>query len=94
MTAETRTIIGSGIVFPIVVASNRSMGSEMCAKHLERVAIGNEMRSEIKALHVESILAERMNRLERDLRERLARVEGLFEGIRDSILGHETAGAP
>ena len=107
MTAETWTIIGTGIVILIAIAaSNRSMRTEMRAERIERVALGNEMRSEIKELRVEvhdihdridrveSTLTERMNRLEMDLRERLARVEGLFEGLRDSILGYTKAGTP
>ena len=86
MTAETWTIIGTGIVILVAIAtSNRSMRSEM--------------RAEIKELHtevhdldnrfgvVETTLTERMNRLEVELRERLARIEGMLEGIRDSILG-------
>ena len=105
MTAETWTIIGTGIVILLAIAtSNRSMRaemrSEMRAERAERIASGNETRSEIKELRVEfhdgidrveSSLTERMNRLEMDLRERLARVEGLFEGIRDSLLNHKAA---
>ena len=101
MTAETWTIIGTGIVILLAIAtSNRSMRAEMRAERAERIASSDEMRSEIKELRVEfhdgidrveSSLTERMNRLEMDLRERLARVEGLFEGIRDSLLNHKAA---
>ena len=102
MTPETWTIIATGLVILLAIAaSTRSMRSEMRVERAERVALGNEMRTEIKELRVEvhgihnridqveSSLTDQMNRLEMDLRERLARVEGLFEGIRDSILGHK-----
>lgn len=107
MTAETWTIIATGVVILIAIAaSNRSMRTEMRAERAERIALGDGLRTELKELRVEvhdihdridrveSTLTERMNRLEMDLRERLARVEGLFEGIRDSILGHIKAGTP
>ena len=101
MTAETWTIIGTGIVILLAIAtSNRSMRAEMRAERAERIASSNEMRTEIKELRVEvhdgidrveSSLTERINRLEMTLRERLARVEGLFEGIRDSLLSQKVA---
>ena len=107
MTAETWTIIATGIVILIAIAaSNRSMLTEMRAERAERIALGDGLQAELKELRVEvhdihnridrveTTLTERMNRLEMDLRERLARVEGLFEGIRDSILGHTKAGTP
>lgn len=34
---------------------------------------------------------DRMNRLGTDIRELLARVEGMIEGIRDAIQGHKAA---
>lgn len=86
MTAETWTIIGTGIVILVAIAtSNRSMRSEMRAEI-------KELRTEVHDLDnrfgvVETTLTDRMNRLEVELRERLARVEGMLEGIRDSILG-------
>ena len=78
MEPESWTVIGTGIVILIAIAvSNRSLRQEFNArlKHLEE---------EIKRIDGD------LKRLELEMRERLARLEGLFEGMRDSIMERAT----
>ena len=72
------TVIGTGIVILIAIAaSNRSLRQEFNTrfKHLEE---------EIKRIDGD------LKRLELEMRERLARLEGLFEGMRETILERTT----
>ena len=71
MTPEVWTVIGTGIVILIAIAtSNRQLRGEM-----------NSLRSEMKGIHIE------IGRL----RERMARLEGLLEGLREAIAGRKPA---
>ena len=75
---ESWTVIGTGIVILIAIAaSNRSLRQEFNTrfKHLEE---------EIKRIDGD------LKRLELEMRERLARLEGLFEGMRETILERTT----
>ena len=75
MEPESWTVIGTGIVILIAIAaSNRSL------RH--------EFNTRLKYLD-ESVLRldGDLKRLELEMRERLARLEGLFEGMREAILG-------
>ena len=50
------------------------------------------MRGEIRDIRGEvKELRERMTRLETELRERMAKVEGLLEGLREAISGRHVA---
>ena len=78
MDPESWTVIGTGIVILIAIAaSNRSLRQEFNTrlKHLEE---------EIKRIDGN------LKRLELEMRERLARLEGLFEGMREAILERTT----
>ena len=75
MTPDSWTIIGTGIVILIAIAtSNHRLRGEI-----------RDVRSEVKELR------ERMARLETELRERMAKVEGLLEGLREAISGRHVA---
>ncbi len=75
MTPDSWTIIGTGIVILIAIAtSNHRLRSEI-----------RDVRGEVKELR------ERMTRLETELRERMAKVEGLLEGLREAISGRHVA---
>ena len=71
MTPEAWTVIGTGVVILIAIAtSNRQLRSEM-----------NSLRSEVKEIHGE------IGRL----RERMVKLEGLLEGLREAITGRKAA---
>ena len=75
MTPDSWTIIGTGIVILIAIAtSNHRLRSEI-----------RDIRGEVKELR------EQMTRLETALRERMAKVEGLLEGLREAITGRNVA---
>ena len=75
MTPDSWTIIGTGIVILIAIAtSNHRLRSEI-----------RDIRGEVKELR------EQMTRLETELRERMAKVEGLLEGLREAITGRNVA---
>lgn len=75
MTPDSWTIIGTGIVILIAIAtSNHRLRAEM-----------KDLRTEVKNLH------ERMTRLETGLRERMAKVEGLLEGLREAVTSRKVA---
>lgn len=75
MTPDSWTIIGTGIVILIAIAtSNHRLRNEI-----------RDVRGEVKELR------ERMTRLETELRERMAKVEGLLEGLREAISGRHVA---
>ena len=75
MTPDSWTIIGTGIVILIAIAtSNHRLRSEI-----------RDVRGEVKELR------EQMIRLETELRERMAKVEGLLEGLREAIAGRNVA---
>ena len=82
MTPDSWTIIGTGLVILIAIAtSNYRLRSEI-----------RDVRSEIRDVQGEvKELRERMARLETELRERMAKVEGLLEGLREAISGRHVA---
>ena len=82
MTPDSWTIIGTGIVILIVIAtSNYRLRNEI-----------RDVRGEIRDIRGEvKELRERMTRLETELRERMAKVEGLLEGLREAISGRHVA---
>lgn len=90
MTPEAWYIIAMGIAVLIAIAtSNRSIRAEFRAEL--KGEIGG-VRREIKKLserigQVDVSLTARLNSLEFELRERLARVEGVLGVIRDSVIG-------
>ena len=78
MDPDSWTVIGTGIVILIAIAaSNRSLRHEFNTrlKYVEENV---------------SRLDGDLKRLELEMRERLARLEGLFEGMRESILERAT----
>ena len=80
MTPEAWTVIGTGVVILIAIAaSNRQLRSEMSA-------LRSELRGEMNGLH------DRMNGIQVEigrLRERMAKLEGLLEGLREAITGRQ-----
>ncbi|MYJ75975.1 MAG: hypothetical protein F4089_13180 [Gammaproteobacteria bacterium] len=76
MTAEAWTIIGTGIAILVAIATSN-----------------RSIRVEIKELRAHVYrLEERINQLEVHLRERLGRVEGTLDVIRDSMFDrHDVA---
>ena len=82
MTPDSWTIIGTGIVILIAIAtSNYRLRNEI-----------RDVRGEIRDVRGEvKELRERMARLETELRERMAKVEGLLEGLREAISGRHVA---
>ena len=71
MTPESWTIVGSTIVILVAFASG--------IRHLRGEL--NDLRGEFNRL------SEQMHRLEVELRERMAKVEGLLEGLREALAG-------
>ena len=78
MVPESWTVIGTGIVILIAIAaSNRSLRQEFNIRF-------KQLEEEIKRIDGD------LKRLELEMRERLARLEGLFKGMRESILERAT----
>ena len=93
MTLEAWTAIGTGVVILIVIEiSHRHL-------HAEMKALRDEIRGEIHALRGEmnggmKSLHGRMDRIRAEigeLRERMARLEGLLVGLREAITGRKAA---
>ena len=82
MTPEAWTVIGTGVVILIAIAtSHRHIRGEMNA-------LRDEFRGEMSGLRGE------MNQLHAEfggLRERMAKLEGLLEGLREAITGRKVA---
>ena len=82
MTPEAWTVIGTGVVILIAIAaSHRQLRSEM-----------NALRGEMYKLHEQ--LSDRVNGIHAEigrLRERMAKLEGLLEGLREAISGRKAA---
>ena len=79
MTPEAWTVIGAGVVVLIAIATSH--------RHLR-----DEFRREMRAFRDES--RGEMNRIHAEvggLRERMARLEGLLEGLREAITGRKAA---
>ena len=75
MTPEAWTVIGTGVVILIAIATSH--------RHLRA-----EMNEKMNSLHV------RMDQMQAEfgvLRERMAKLEGLLEGLREAITGRKAA---
>ena len=101
MTPEAWTVIGTGVVVLIAIAtSHRHLRDEF---RREMRAFRDEIRGEMKAGYDElrgEMKAGReesrgeTNQIRADvggLRERMARLEGLLEGLREAITGRKAA---
>ena len=75
MTPEAWTVIGTGVVILIAIA-----------------AISRQLRGEMNALRDQ--MTDRMDGMQAEigrLRERMAKIEGLLEGLREVITGRKVA---
>ena len=82
MTPEAWTAIGTGVVILIAIAaSNRQLRGEMNALRGEMNAFRDQMTDRMDGVHAE------IGRL----RERMAKLEGLLEGLREAITGRKVA---
>ena len=82
MTPEAWTVIGTGVVILIAIAaSNRQLRSEMNALRDEMYKFHEQLSDRVNGIHAE------IGRL----RERMAKLEGLLEGLREAISGHKAA---
>ena len=89
MTPEAWTVIGTGVVILIAIAaSNRHLRGEMSALRGElnglrdqQSGFRDQMTNRMDGIHVE------IGRL----RERMAKLEGLLEGLREAITGRKVA---
>ena len=75
MTPEAWTVIGTGVVILIAIAASNRQ------LRSEMKAFFVEIRGELKDVHGE------IGRL----RECMAKLEGLLEGLREAITGHKVA---
>ena len=86
MTPEAWTVIGTGVVILIAIAtSHRHLRAEMNAKLDGLRADMNEKLNGLRG---------RMDQLQAEfggLRERMARLEGLLEGLREAVSGRKAA---
>ena len=75
MTPEAWTVVGTGVVILIAIATSH--------RHLRA-----EMNEKMNGLHA------RMDQMQAEigaLRERMAKLEGLLEGLREAITGRKSA---
>ena len=90
VTPEAWTVIGTGVVVLIAIAtSHRHLRDEF---RREMKTFRDEVRGEMKAGHDE--LRGETNQIRAEvggLRERMARLEGLLEGLREAIAGRKAA---
>ena len=86
MTPEAWTVIGTGVVILIAIAtSHRHLRAEM---HEKIDGLRGEMNERMNGLHA------RMDQMQAEigaLRERMAKLEGLLEGLREAITGRKAA---
>jgi len=86
MTPEAWTVIGTGVVILIAIAtSHRHLRAEM---KIMRDELRTEMNEKMNDLHA------RMDRIQAEfggLRERMAKLEGLLEGLREAVTGRKAA---
>ena len=88
MTPESWTVIGTGVGVVVLIAIATSY------RHLrgEMKALRGEFRGEMKALRDE--FRGEANQIHAEvggLRERMAKLEGLLEGLREAITGRKVA---
>ena len=82
MTPDAWTVIGTGVVILIAIAaSSRQLRSEMNALRGEMSGLRDQMSDRMNGIHAE------IGRL----RERMAKLEGLLEGLREAITGRKVA---
>ena len=82
MTPEAWTVIGTGVVILIaIVVSNRQLRGEMNALRSEMNGLRDQMSDKMNGIHSE------IGRF----RERMAKLEGLLEGLREAITGRKVA---
>ena len=85
MTPEAWTVIGTGVVILIAIAAfSRQIRSEMSELRSELRSEMNGLRDQQNGLH------DRINGIHAEigrLRERMAKLEGLLEGLREAITG-------
>ena len=82
MTPEAWTLIGTGVVILIAIAAiSRQLRGEMNALRGEMNALRDQMTNRMDGIHAE------IGRL----RERMAKLEGLLEGLREAITGRKVA---
>ena len=86
MTPEAWTVIGTGVVILIAIAtSHRHLRAEMKAIRDE---LRRDMNEKMNGLHA------RMDQIQAEfggLRERMAKLEGLLEGLHEAITGRKVA---
>ena len=86
MAPEAWTVIGTGVVILIAIAtSHRHLRAEMNEKI---DGLREEMNEKMNGLHT------RMDQMQAEigaLRERMAKLEGLLEGLREAITGRKAA---
>ena len=89
MTPEAWTVIGTGVVILIAIAaSNRQLRGEMNALRGEMNGLRDQQR------RLRDQMTDRMNGMQAEigrLRERMAKIEGLLEGLREAIAGRKVA---
>ncbi|MDD9983570.1 MAG: hypothetical protein OXU81_19825 [Gammaproteobacteria bacterium] len=82
MNPEAWTVIGTGVVILIAIAaSNRQLRSEMNVLRGEMCKLHEQLSGRVNGIHAE------IGRL----RERMAKLEGLLEGLREAISGRTAA---
>ena len=90
MTPEAWTVVGTGVVVLIAIAtSHRHLRDEF---RREMRAFRNELRAEMS--EKTNGLHGRMDQIQAEfggLRERMAKLEGLLEGLREAITGRKAA---
>ena len=97
MTPEAWTVVGTGVVVLIAIATSyRHLRVEMKAIRDEfrgeMKAVRDEFRGEMKAVRDE--FRGEMNQVHTEvggLCERMAKLEGLLEGLREAITGRKAA---
>lgn len=89
MTPEAWTVIGTGVVILIAIAaSNRYLHGEMNAFRGEMNGLRDQQR------RLRDQMTDRMDGIHAGigrLRERMAKLEGLLEGLREAIAGRKVA---
>jgi len=93
MTPEAWTVIGTGVVILIAIAtSHRHLRAEM---KFMRDELRTEMHEKMDGLREKmNDLHARMDRIQAEfggLRERMAKLEGLLEGLREAVAGRQAA---
>ncbi len=82
MDATAWTVVGAAVAILVAIgASFRSLRDEMRAQRAENRAQGKDLRERIDAQGEQMGL----------LRERMAHLEGLLEGLREAITGKRVA---